>query len=143
VNVLEVAVRAAYAALIIGGCIAAYYGVRALVLARARRSARRVSLLSRGVPGIVYFTTPDCAICKAVQRPALNALQARCAGRIEVVEVDACQRPDLAKSWSVLSVPTTFVLDGAGRPLHVNHGAVSMEKLLGQLPALTGNCQPC
>jgi len=132
-NALQIALRAAYALAIVGGCIAAYYGVRAAVLSKARKSARLFSLLSRGVPGILYFTTPDCAICKAVQRPALKALMDRCADRIEVVEVDAYERPDLAKSWSVLSVPTTFVLDQAGRPLHVNHGAVFAEKLLGQL----------
>jgi thiol-disulfide isomerase/thioredoxin len=132
-NALQLAVRAAYAAAIIGGCIAAYYGVRAIVLSKARKSARSFSLLSQGVPGIVYFTTPDCAICKAVQRPALKVLKDRLADRIEVVEVDAYERPDLAKSWSVLSVPTTFVLDRAGRPLHVNHGAVSAEKLIAQL----------
>jgi thiol-disulfide isomerase/thioredoxin len=124
-NTLHIALRAAYALAIVGGCIAAYFGIKALVLAKARKSARLFGLLSRGVPGIVYFTTPDCAVCKAVQRPALKALKDSLADRIEVVEVDAYERPDLAKSWSVLSVPTTFVLDRAGRPLHVNHGAVS------------------
>jgi thiol-disulfide isomerase/thioredoxin len=132
-NIVAIALRVLYAALIVGGLAVAWYGVRAAVLSRARGAARSGSLLRRGVPGIVYFTTPDCAACKAVQRPALAALRARLADRVEVVEVDASARPDLAKAWSVLSVPTTFVVDRDGRPRHVNHGAVSTEKLIAQL----------
>ena len=42
----------------------------------------------------------------------------------------------LARDWSVLSVPTTFVLDRDGTPRQVNHGFASTEKLLGQIIAL-------
>jgi thioredoxin-like negative regulator of GroEL len=82
----------------------------------------------------VYFTTEDCVACKVAQRPALEALKERLDGRIQIIEVDALGRPDLARSWSVLSVPTTFVLDHDGRPLHVNHGVATTRKLLAQLP---------
>ena len=46
------------------------------------------------------------------------------------------QQAATAKQWSVLSVPTTFILDRDGRPRQVNHGYASTEKLFGQIAAL-------
>ncbi len=126
--------RLADAALIAAACLAAYRGIRALVLRRARGASRLWTLFERGRPGVVFFTTASCAACKSLQRPALNALESRLDGRIQVIEIDALEHPELARAWSVLSVPTTFVLDRDGRPLHVNHGVASTGKLLAQLP---------
>jgi len=125
--------RLVMAAAIIAASLAAWALVRALVLSRARRGAAGLSVLRPGLPGILYFTTKDCLTCKAAQRPALRDLERRLYGRIQVIEVDAVDRPDLAKNWSVLSVPTTFVLDRSGRPRQVNHGFASAAKLLSQL----------
>jgi thioredoxin-like negative regulator of GroEL len=71
--------------------------------------------------------------CKTVQRPALAMVQAEMGDKLKVIEVDATQRPELADSWGVLSVPTTFIIDTKGRPRKVNHGVVRAEKLLQQL----------
>jgi len=125
--------RSLYALLIIGGCIAAYFAVRSYVLWRAGRQSGSLGGLLPGIPGVVLFTTPDCAACKAVQKPVLAELKSRLAARVQIIEIDATVRPDLARTWSVLSVPTTFVLDSEGRPVHVNHGVASVRKLLDQL----------
>jgi thiol-disulfide isomerase/thioredoxin len=117
--------------------IGAYLMARVVVLRKAGRVSLLSGLFAPGKPGVIFFTTPDCVACKTVQRPALNALKERLDGRIQIIEVDALDRPDLASSWSVLSVPTTFVLDRDGKPLHVNHGVASTRKLLGQLPQET------
>lgn len=90
-------------------------------------------LFDLGRPAIVYFTTPQCQTCKSVQRPALRRLQDRLGEALQVVEIDATQRPDLAKAWKVISVPTTFVIDAQGKPRQVNFGATSTEKLYEQL----------
>ena len=132
----EVIARLACAAAIAGGGMLLYILVRSLVLAKARRNSGSLDRFKRGLPGIVYFTTPDCSTCKAVQRPALAALQARLQGSLQVIEVDATDRPDLAKAWSVLTVPTTFVLDREGRPCHVNQGVASTDKLASQLQSV-------
>jgi protein-disulfide isomerase-like protein with CxxC motif len=55
---------------------------------------------------------------------------------VQVIEVSALDDAELAKKWSVLSVPTTFVLDRQGTPRQVNHGFASTEKLAGQIAAL-------
>jgi thiol-disulfide isomerase/thioredoxin len=65
-------------------------------------------------PVIVYFTTPDCAPCKTVQRPAIQKVTTLLGENVQVVEIDATERPDLAKTWGVMSVPTTFLLDAHG-----------------------------
>jgi thiol-disulfide isomerase/thioredoxin len=84
-------------------------------------------------PVIVYFTTPDCAPCKTVQRPALSKLLLLTGDSVQVVEIDATQRPDLAKQWGVMSVPTTFLLDARGEARYVNNGVTRVEKLMEQL----------
>jgi thiol-disulfide isomerase/thioredoxin len=88
-----------------------------------------------GAPGVLYFTTPDCVVCRTAQRPALQRLQAELGDGLQLIEVDASVRPDLADYWGVLSVPTTFVIDAAGHPRSLNHGLTSKDKLLRQIEA--------
>jgi protein-disulfide isomerase-like protein with CxxC motif len=56
--------------------------------------------------------------------------------KLEVIEIDAAQRPDLAKQWGVMSVPTTFLLDARGEARYVNNGVARVEKLMEQLQTL-------
>lgn len=90
-----------------------------------------------GVPVILYFTTPQCAPCRTQQKPALVRLQAELGGRIEIVQVDATVESDAADRWGVFSVPTTFVLDSARKPRHVNRGVASADQLKRQLESLS------
>jgi len=101
--------------------------------AKAVPAAQEDAMFQTGRPAVLYFTTPDCATCKAFQRPQLNRFSGMLGERVQVVEIDAQSQPDLAGRWGVMSVPTTFVLDAAGKPRHVNHGAVTAEKLAEQV----------
>jgi thiol-disulfide isomerase/thioredoxin len=87
-------------------------------------------------PVIVYFTTPECVPCKTVQRPALNQVSKLLGEKLQVIEIDATERPDLAKIWGVMSVPTTFLLDVRGQARYVNNGVARVEKLMQQLQTL-------
>lgn len=82
---------------------------------------------------LVYFTTPSCAPCKSVQRPAINKLSEILGESLQVLEIDASQKPEVASRWGVLSVPTTFVIDPLGHVKHVNHGVTRADKLLMQI----------
>jgi thioredoxin 1 len=121
-----------------------------VILARvhARRSSLRLDLhpgletFTPGNPAILYFTTPTCAPCKTVQRPALARLRERLGDGLQVIEVDASARPDLADYWGVLSVPTTFLIDSHGRPRKINHGVAGANKLQKQIEAAEGGMLP-
>jgi thiol-disulfide isomerase/thioredoxin len=129
-------VRAGLAVLLAAALFGVYRAMTAAVLSHAAKKAGRLSEFTPGIPGILYFTTPDCLTCKAAQKPALRALAERLSGSVQVIEIDAADNTAMARQWSVLSVPTTFVLDRDGKPRQVNHGFASTDKLLGQLTAL-------
>ena len=86
-----------------------------------------------GIPTILYFTTPQCAPCQRQQRPAISRLLDELGDGVQVIEVNALEQPDAADRWGVLSVPTTFVLDGRGRPQDVNYGVAATDKLKRQI----------
>lgn len=113
--------------------IAGYYLWTRLSLLRA--GSRRLGLegVERGRPVLVYFTTPSCAPCKTIQRPAIQRLMSLMGEYLQVVEIDASRQPEVADHWGVMSVPTTYILDVNGQPRHVNHGVARFEQLSRQL----------
>ena len=92
-----------------------------------------LSGLKAGIPTILYFTTPMCIPCKTQQTPALKSLQDELGEAVQILRVDATEQPDAAQRWGVFSAPTTFVLDGRGTTLAVNHGVAEAAKLRTQL----------
>lgn len=114
---------------------------RMLLIVALHRASKVESVLQATSPGqttIVYFTTPDCAPCKTVQRPALNRLKTVMGERLRVVEINAYEQPEQAKAWGVMSVPATFILDARGKPRQANFGATPFEKLARQVEQVAG-----
>lgn len=134
---IDILLRATLAAGIILASLLAYWWInqRRLVQAKDHISSLLPSLPNK--PVIVYFTTPDCAPCKTVQRPAIQKVTTLLGEDVEVVEIDATERPDLAKTWGVMSVPTTFLLDAHGEARYVNNGVTRAEKLMEQIQSLS------
>ena len=112
---------------------AAYWLINQRLLVRAKNNVFTLFKKLPNKPVIVYFTTPDCAPCKTVQRPALDQVRTLLGEKLQVIEIDASERPDLAKSWGVMSVPTTFLLDVRGEARYVNNGVARAEKLMEQI----------
>ena len=130
----EIFPRALMAFAIAGVGIGLYGLTNHVVLKRAsRKGYRGLGNFQYGIPAILYFTTPTCAPCKTLQRPAIQALKNDLGSKLQIIEVDASARPELADYWGVLSVPTTFIIDKKGEPLHINHGVTLAEKLRKQL----------
>ncbi len=125
--------RLAWAAGIVAAGYALFRMVSFLIVKRAQAGAHNPGLFHPGKPTILYFTTPDCAPCKTVQRPALHKVKRRMGDSLQIVEINAVEQPDLARQWGVLSVPTTFIIDASGKPRHVNHGVTSAEGLMEQI----------
>ncbi len=132
----EVLLRFALAGVIIVCGMLAYWIISQRLLVRARSNLSNLFSTPPNKPVIIYFTTPDCAPCKTIQRPALHQVSKLMGENLEVVEIDATERPDLAKTWGVLSVPTTFLLDARGEAKYVNHGVTRVEKLMEQIQSL-------
>lgn len=130
--------RILWTVLLTGAGIGLFLLINRTILHRTADLSRHLPGWQPGRPVILYFTTPDCAPCRTIQRPALQRVQAEWGDRLQVIEVDATRYADLAKRWGVLSVPTTFLLDTTGKPRFVNHGVTRAEHLMEQLRRLSG-----
>lgn len=135
-DTISILLRSALALAIMGVGIFGYWLINQRLLVRAKSNIFTLFDQLPNKPVIVYFTTPDCAPCKTVQRPALSRVSQLLGESLEVVEIDATQRPDLARQWGVMSVPTTFLLDARGEARYVNNGVTRAEKLMEQLQTL-------
>ena len=133
---LDILLRSALVIGIIALGLGAYWLLNQRLLVRARNNVFTLFKTFPNKPVIVYFTTPDCVPCKTIQRPALDRVTTLFGEKLQVVEIDATERPDLAKVWGVMSVPTTFLLDSRGEARYVNNGVARVEKLMEQLQTL-------
>lgn len=85
---------------------------------------------------IVAFSTPSCAACHTAQLPALRAAEERLgAAAIRIVRVDAASRPEVARAFGVMTVPSTVVLAASGTVVAANHGFASADRLATQASA--------
>ena len=132
----NILLRFALAIGIIGMGLFAYWWINQRLLVRAKSNMSTLFKALPNKPVIVYFTTPTCAPCKTIQRPAIEHVSNLLGGELHVVEIDATERPDLAKVWGVMSVPTTFLLDSRGEARYVNNGVARAEKLMEQIQTL-------
>ena len=92
--------------------------------------------LSRTAPTIVHFTAVWCGPCAAVRR----VIDKVCADLPEVahVEIDMDAEPGAARTLSVLSLPTTFIFDAAGKQRYRSAGVPKAADLKAALePLLT------
>jgi len=53
--------------------------------------------------------------------------------KVSVAEVDAPNSPDLAQRYRVLTLPSTVIMDAAGRAHAVNYGFANTQHLLDQV----------
>ena len=127
-------------ATIIGLGTLAYAGGLSLQKRRVRAQAATSPLLrdlNPGIPAILYFWSEMCVPCKTVQEPALERLEAALGqDGIRVIAIDAIQNVELADQWSVMSTPTTIVLDGMKQPRFINNRPAPFAELLEQVTTL-------
>jgi thiol-disulfide isomerase/thioredoxin len=132
----EILLRFAMAIAIIGLGLFVYWLINQRLLGRARSNVFTLFNKLPNQPMLVYFTAPDCAPCKTIQRPAIERVANVFGESLKVVEINAYEQPEIAKTWGVMSVPTTFVIDARGEARYVNNGVARAEKLLEQIQTL-------
>ena len=54
---------------------------------------------------------------------------------VNIVKVNATEDYDAARRWKVHTIPTTYVLDGFGKPVDVNQGTADIGRLRTQIRA--------
>jgi thiol-disulfide isomerase/thioredoxin len=108
-DTISIVLRSALAIAILVVSILGYWLINQRLLIRAKNNVFTLFSKLPNKPVIVYFTTPDCAPCKTVQRPALNRVLQLLGDTLEVVEIDATQHPDLAKQWGVSQPPSCWM----------------------------------
>jgi hypothetical protein len=102
--------------------------------ARARALGLSAAAVERGVePYILYFTGENCSVCRTHQEPALAKLEG-----VRIDKVDAIVERELADRFHVYTLPTTVVMSGEGKSLHVNYGYAPATKLERQLADARG-----
>ena len=88
-------------------------------------------------PSVLFFTGEACTICHIAQRPALDALARQVGDGVRIREIDIARDPEQARSYRVMSLPTTILLDPDGQVTAVNTGFAPLEKLTAQLDLLS------
>ena len=82
---------------------------------------------------ILAFSSADCRQCHELQIPALQRVLDARGSKVSVAEVDAPNSNDLTQRFRVLTLPSTVVMDAAGRAHAVNYGFANTQRLLEQV----------
>lgn len=94
--------------------------------------------LSDTGPTILHFTAAWCGPCAAVRRVVdqVCAELAQQGSTVAHVEIDMDDNPEAARRLSVLSLPTTIIFDGDGRPRYRTTGVPKAADLRSALEPL-------
>lgn len=90
--------------------------------------------LSDTGPTVVHFSAPWCGPCAAVRRVVHQVCTEL--GGVTHREIDIDANPGAARNLSVMSLPTTFIFDAAGRQRYRTTGVPSADDLRSALRAL-------
>ena len=116
---------------------------RRFVEAQRRRALAATPLTSDGgdrdanaglsLVRILAFSSADCRQCHELQIPALQRVLEARGTKVSVAEVDAPNSPELTQRFRVLTLPSTVIMDAAGRAHAINYGFANTQRLLEQV----------
>lgn len=113
--------------------IAVFKCIRFITAQKAGKNLPALHGWRRGASLIIYFTSPNCGVCKAAQTPALDSLQENFGQKLQVITINVDEDMEAARHWKVMTLPTTFVFNANGRLVHHNIGFADAAKLFRQL----------
>jgi thioredoxin 1 len=94
-----------------------------------------VAPASAPVPRLVDLGAGKCIPCKEMA-PILAQLRTDYAGRLEVVFIDVWERPDEARAYRIMMIPTQIFYAADGRELARHEGFIDREAILAKWQAL-------
>lgn len=97
-----------------------------------RQHLTRAATESGAMPTLLYFGSDYCAACPTQAR-YLEQLDGEWHGRLAIQKVDADQEPEKTNQYRVLTLPTTILIDTAGKVREINYGLTHTQKLSKQV----------
>lgn len=91
-------------------------------------------------PAVVDIWAPWCGPCRSI-RPALATLAEQYGGKVDLIEVNADQQPDLVRQLGVRSIPTLLAVSG-GKEVTRTIGAQPPARLAALFEAALTGQQP-
>jgi thioredoxin-like negative regulator of GroEL len=85
-----------------------------------------------GQATLLYFASESCAACPTQMR-YLDQLTELWNGRLAIRKIDADVEPEKAAEYRVFTLPTTILIDEAGKVREVNYGLTNPTRLSRQL----------
>jgi uncharacterized repeat protein (TIGR03833 family) len=85
-----------------------------------------------GKATVLYFRSDTCVPCLTQSR-FLDQVRGQFGDRVAIEKIDADAERERADRFGVFTVPTTLVIDPAGKVRHANYGLVEPGKLATQL----------
>ena len=90
------------------------------------------------LPRLVDLGADKCIPCKKMA-PILNELKADYVGQLEVEFIDVWKKPDAAKAYKILLIPTQIFYDANGKELFRHEGFYGKEDILAKWKELGVN----
>ena len=108
-------------------------GVGLYFLFQKRQQARASAAFEpTGKPTVLYFRSDACAPC-ATQARFLEMVRGQFGDQIAIEKIDADVDCERAERFGVFTLPTTLVVDAAGKVRHANYGLAEPVMLAAQL----------
>ena len=81
---------------------------------------------------LLYFRSATCAVCPTQSR-FVDTIEHQWAEIVAIRKIDDELEPDTASKYGVFTLPTTILVDAAGKVREINYGLTNAHKLNQQL----------
>ncbi|MCA9875636.1 MAG: thioredoxin family protein [Anaerolineales bacterium] len=116
----------------------AYTAFKQLHLRRV--NGRQPVAAASGQPTLLYFRSEACAACPTQSRYLAQVMGSgeggEGNGRFTLQQIDVDANPDQARQYGIMTLPTTMLLDAAGKVREINYGLTPPHKLQQQLKTI-------